>query len=232
MPTERTRRSRRLVAGLTPYQRAHLLDRELPEADDEDRWWRVVEVRRSESCLAHHPRSAVALWRAYRDELLRDWLRDNPGRRPQVWWEADAPRQPLGTGPGCFSDGKLPLPRRRLGGVGTPLFECTNTVPAYFLGIPAAWITQREVELFSGRRRDVHGRILFPEWQNRPFAGVAIDPLDPPRFESEASYLERLGLLLPGERRRLREEDFVPEVLLPDDDEDDPGTAPPAPRAA
>ena len=30
------------------------------------------------------------------------------------------------------------------------------------------------------------------------------DPNDPPQFESEAAYLERHGLLLPGERRRLR----------------------------
>jgi hypothetical protein len=32
--------------------------------------------------------------------------------------------------------------------------------------------------------------------------------------ESEATYLERHGLLLPGERRRLTAEDFEPELVV------------------
>ena len=42
--------------------------------------------------------------------------------------------------------------------------------------------------------------------------GLAIDPNDPPIFESEAAYLERHGLFLPGERKRLRKVDFEPEA--------------------
>jgi hypothetical protein len=36
---------------------------------------------------------------------------------------------------------------------------------------------------------------------------------DPPVFESQAAYLDRLGLLAPGEKRRLRNADFEPETL-------------------
>jgi hypothetical protein len=39
------------------------------------------------------------------------------------------------------------------------------------------------------------------------------DPHDPPSFEAEAAYLKRLGLLLPGEARRLTAEDFEPEAV-------------------
>ena len=43
--------------------------------------------------------------------------------------------------------------------------------------------------------------------------GQAINPEDPPVYESEASYLERRGLLLPGDQARLSRADFEPEVL-------------------
>jgi hypothetical protein len=43
--------------------------------------------------------------------------------------------------------------------------------------------------------------------------GALLSDLDPPMFESEASYLQRLGLLLPGERKRLRRADFSPVVI-------------------
>src|SRR2546430_12621096 len=36
---------------------------------------------------------------------------------------------------------------------------------------------------------------------------------DPPQYESEASYLKRLNLLLPGERRRLKQSDFTPQFV-------------------
>jgi len=35
-------------------------------------------------------------------------------------------------------------------------------------------------------------------------AGTAVDPLDPPRFESEATYLKLHSLLRPGEAKRRR----------------------------
>ena len=93
-----------------------------------------------------------------------------------------------------------PEPRRRLGGVGQPAHECSAHVEAYELGLPTVWVLQDD-----------------------SLAGVPIDPADPPRFESEAVYLERHGLLLPGELDRLSDADFLPETVeaeaAPDEDE-------------
>ncbi len=36
---------------------------------------------------------------------------------------------------------------------------------------------------------------------------------EPPQFESQATYLERLGLLTPMEQRRLTKKDYAPEIL-------------------
>jgi hypothetical protein len=47
-----------------------------------------------------------------------------------------------------------------------------------------------------------------------PFRGEAIDPTNPPRYEAQASYLWRHDLLLPGERARLTDADFEPEVVV------------------
>jgi len=44
---------------------------------------------------------------------------------------------------------------------------------------------------------------------------VPVDPNDPPTFESQAAYLKRLGLLLPGEEKRLAPKAFAPERIEP-----------------
>jgi hypothetical protein len=67
-------------------------------------------------------------------------------------------------------------------------------------------------EYYTGTARDIHGSLINPK-PSGTFEGVAIDPGDPPVFESQASYLERHGLFLPGERKRLKKEDFEPEVV-------------------
>lgn len=45
-------------------------------------------------------------------------------------------------------------------------------------------------------------------------AGPGFDPADPPLLEGEAAYLDRLGLWLPGERRRAPVELFEPEQAI------------------
>ncbi len=77
-------------------------------------------------------------------------------------------------------------PRRRLGGVGH-----ANDYSFRF-GLPTSWVKE--------------GHPSSP----------APDPFDPPMFESQAAYLDRHGLLLPGERRRLKPADFEPEVVAVD----------------
>jgi hypothetical protein len=57
-----------------------------------------------------------------------------------------------------------------------------------------------------------------PWWGGAP--GPAIDPANPPLYESEATFLDRNGMLVKGERARLKPEDFAPEsVDVGDDDE-------------
>lgn len=137
-----------------------------------------------------------AAWREHSPELLAVWIRAHPGTRPWAWWRFAAPE-----------------PRQRLGGVGTPAAEVLAYAPEFHVGIPADWVESWMVAYYTGRARDVHGRPIGQEFQGRPFEGRAIDPDDPPRFESEAAYLERLGLLTDEERRRLPRAAFEAEVV-------------------
>lgn len=86
-----------------------------------------------------------------------------------------------------------PEPRRRLGGTGTPCHECLAYVVHYAYGVPTSWI-----------KRGVDTDLGVP----------AIDPANPPIYESEGAYLERLSLLLPGERRQLLPVDFEPQSVI------------------
>jgi hypothetical protein len=86
-----------------------------------------------------------------------------------------------------------PEPRRRLGGTGTAWNEWAPCGPSFEYGVPAYWCRQ------GG---------------SFPAGAVPIDPRDPPRFEAQATFLQRLGLLLPGEGKRLTEADFEPECIL------------------
>jgi len=56
-------------------------------------------------------------------------------------------------------------------------------------------------------------RAMAGDVLQRDFTGVAIDPNDPPTFESQAAYLKRHGLLLAGEERRLRKVDWEAEAV-------------------
>ncbi len=76
MPTNRRRRTlRRRPTALTFQQRRHLL-----EGIDFfcDAW-------------AGKDAEFEAAWRTNRDALLRDYIKEHPGRRPYAWWELDAP---------------------------------------------------------------------------------------------------------------------------------------------
>ncbi len=109
--------------------------------------------------------------------------------------------------------------RQRLGGVGTPSHERHATAPHLVFGIPDDWVSQREVDYYNGRAFHVDGHRIGTEYQEGDFASVAIDPDDPPRYESEATYLQRLDLLWPGEFERLAEADFEPETVEAESEE-------------
>jgi hypothetical protein len=89
--------------------------------------------------------------------------------------------------------------RLRLGGKGDCIPDhVSDEVEEYWRGLPTYWIGEDRL-------------MAWPE-----LAAYAIDPGDPPRFESEAAYLKRLGLLLPGEAERLTTADFEPELIIGD----------------
>jgi hypothetical protein len=130
-----------------------------------NRWWYLDR---------HDPPEQV--WAEHRDMVVAHFARRHPGQRPLLWWLYSALE-----------------PRRRLGGVGTPLSECSAHAPTLMFGVPQSWKTAEDAAYLP--------------------SGTPIDERDPPTFESEAAYLERLRLLLPGEPRRLRRRDYWPEAV-------------------
>ena len=72
--------------------------------------------------------------------ILAEHVRDKPGTRPALWWAYTCPRLPIGTFPGWFIDGKLPEPRERLGGIGTPAYQVTAVGPSFAFGIAELWV--------------------------------------------------------------------------------------------
>ena len=85
---------------------------------------------------------------------------------------------------------EAPEQRKRLGGTGTPDFEVLNVYPTYEKGVPCMYITK--------------SMQLYYTQCNSAFPGVAIDPENPPVYETELEYLQRLNLLTPGEKKALK----------------------------
>ena len=182
MPTKRVPIERAPVQ-LTPTQWRWLMDEpEPPEPEGEPAELFFMDLRE--------------LWLEHRAMVLPLWSRERPGTRPSHWWQWDAPLL-VDALPGTIvrinPDGTpLTEPRRRLGGTGTPSHECLAYWPHFALGIPVHWLSADLREYLR-------------------LAAPAYDPTDPPTYEAQATYLERHGLLLRDERRRLRAPDFEPE---------------------
>jgi hypothetical protein len=136
---------------------------------------------------------AHGFWLEIEPAAMTQWIERYPGQRPPAFW--------------WWRSGDEPL-RERLGGSG-------NT-----------WVTGRHPfsphrPIGVSRRSDAM-RLVTPElpdygrtWRGVPIVGwTNIDPACPPIFESEASYLDRRGLLQPTERRQLGGADFEPVVLV------------------
>jgi len=72
---------------------------------------------------------------------------------------------------------------------------------------------------------NIRGERIGEKYEEGHFPHDAIDPTDPPVFESEAAYLKRLDLLLTGEEARLPADAFDDEVIGAEDDDEGPGDA-------
>jgi hypothetical protein len=124
--------------------------------------------------------------------FLLDGLGDKPHSQLRRLWEdvgaavvATFANLNPGKRPQAFWRLEAPEMRRRLGGHGTPASAVLAYVPAFVHGIPSDWDDEE----------------------------CGFDPSDPPTYESQAAYLRRLKLLLPGESRRLKPADFEPERI-------------------
>jgi hypothetical protein len=137
------------------------------------------------------------LWEKIQAEILAGWIKAHPCSRPFAWWRWTAPQEPVAGWPG-FSQAQ----RRRVGGAGQVEHEVSAVWDGFSFGIPCGWLTAEHVKLY--------GR------------GVALDPADPPRFESQAGFLSRHNLLSPAELRWLRNhpEALEPEAITFADDDD------------
>jgi hypothetical protein len=83
--------------------------------------------------------------------------REDLSAEQEAWLLGYAPRIAIGTYPDCYYDGQLPEARRRLGGVGTPCHECLAHVPHFSYGLPTSWVSQRDVEHYTGTARHIDG---------------------------------------------------------------------------
>lgn len=171
MPTNRTsvKRSRvsEPISGIVYY----LYHGELAE-DETDRF------------LNHRQDAIKAAWETEKDKLLQDYIAEHPSKRPWGWWQWSAPRwdDPYTD---CWYHNTLQEPRQRIGGTGSPSYECMGNAPEFSFGLPVQWPKDIDVELGLAKESDL------------------IDPANPPTFESQAAYLQRHGLLTSDETKWL-----------------------------
>jgi hypothetical protein len=130
--------------------------------------------------IGSDPEAQKLFWEQHANAVVLHHVKRHPGTRPKMWWKFSSPE-----------------PRRRVGGLGSPLSECGGAhAPNFEYGVPSAWRTARDFELGFAR------------------SGTPLSDDDPPLFESEAAYLLRHHLLLPDERRRLSRASYQPDVLV------------------
>jgi hypothetical protein len=197
MPTKRTR---------VIHQRKNMSATQLFYASD-GLWGDEADVNKFEGFTYKSPTCCPdecrEVWLAIKDELLQQWINERPGTRPSWWYLFDekcprvAPEDIKRHGwTDCYYTKDLPDLRRRLGGIGDPAYEHYALVPHFDCAVPDRFVTIEDVE--------------WHREEGEEFSGIPFDPIDPPKYESQASYLDRHNLLAPVERRRLRAQDFKP----------------------
>ena len=87
-----------------------------------------------------------------------------------------------------------PEPRQRVGGVGDASHDVLAESRSFRFGIPASFITRALAARLSA-----------------DFRGIAVDPMNPPAYESQAAFIGRHGSWFEGERERVDAGAFQPE---------------------
>ena len=195
MPRKR-RKAKVRISGFPDWQIRFMETGQEPPADPDINEFDIIEWKYHR---ASNDDPVQEAWLKVGERITADWIKKHAGTRPYGWYEFDAPRMPLGTWPGTFWDGKLADPRLRLGGTGTPDFEGLAFKPSFRFGIPDNWVLPVYVK-------------WYPDKDLK-----AIDPSDPPTFESQASYLDRHKLLSDAERESLPGNAFEPVRYVPDE---------------
>lgn len=125
------------------------------------------------------------IWIEQRDKIMESWIRKRPCTRPWGFWQHDVKE-----------------PRQRIGGIGIPGYEFLSIVPHFVKGIPTGWVSKSQEDYYNGRQVDIHGHKIGT-YNEGDFLGKAIDPGDPPTFESQGGYLQRHSLLTDAEKKFL-----------------------------
>lgn len=149
----------------------------------------------------------VAVWQANKDIILTDWIKKYPCSRPWAFWDLD-----------------IKEIRQRVGGVGDLWNEWKDYGPhECFLGIPSAWVSVFDEAYYNGKAKNIHGKIISSPFKEGDFKRTVVDPKDPPTFESQAKYLDRLDFLTPAEKIYLKNhpELMESEKIEFEEDEDD-----------
>jgi len=205
MPTNRTRRARVSERVVTPKALIYFF-----ETGDHDQSGFAEADRYNQFIHFDNGEDLRNFWNECRERVLGDWYKKHHGTRPFIWWEWEAPKEPVKGWDYRHFDAPQ---RQRLGGVGTPDYEVLAYAPHFSFGLPTGWVSKFDEEYYNGKRRDIHGNPIGTNFKDGDFKGVAIDPKDPPTFESEAAYLQRHGLLSETEKRYLKTH---PELLEPE----------------
>jgi hypothetical protein len=188
MPTTRRRRVRSLRHDVHPIVIAYLRDEDPdPEKFGDGARHALWEIEIK-------PGRLRSIYDAVSERLIADWIKRYPGTRPSGWWEWTATE-----------------PRQRIGGTGSLMSDFLAYAPEFHFGMATRWACEA---LIQKGWPNVSVNSMPAHWAPIEALSSAIpfDPADPPLFESEATYLQRLNLLLPGERKLLGPEDFEPEA--------------------
>lgn len=217
MPVKR-RKAKVRIQGFPDWQIRFMETGTVPADSPDINEYEVIEWKYHRATPKHDP--VQDAWLKVGEKITAAWINRHPGTRPYCWFEFTGPREPIGTRIGWHNDGKLSAPRLRLGGVGTPANEVLAFNHSYRFEIPTEWVTQRQADTYNGRTRDIHGNRI-EKWkggfyEEGDFKGVAIDPSDPPVFESQAAYLDRHKLLTDDERECLPADAFEPVAYVSD----------------